>query len=505
MGKWLYIITAVIAISILFSLPNHNAFGAVVAWDKSSYRICDIGIITFNGQEENTDPNLIQIFFIQVTSVSDPTGVEVLMIETGSDTAVFTGEVQLCGDLNVSEGDFVYANYGNVGDAARIESSTTITPITVSTDRTLYSEGDTITISGDVGTILENLPPVSITVIHPNGDVVAMAQPYPFLDGNYFTTITAGGTMNVDGTYTINALYGTTSRTASTTFYFVGTTITPPTSPNTVFIPSGSGVPGCERTNECFIPAEITVNVGDTIKWENKDSAAHTVTSGILPDGPDGIFDSNMFLSGTTFSWTAKAAGEYPYFDMLHPWMVGTVIVKGTSGGIVDTVPPLLLIPSDMTIDAIDSSGARVDYSVKAIDDNDGVLRPNCSSSSGSLFFIGETTVTCSATDNSGNSARKSFLITVNPPDVLIPSWIKDVAGFWCDDEIDDVSFIEAIQYLIDNDVIIVPTTASSGSGVQEIPNWVKSNACWWSQGLISNSDFASGLQYLIGEGIIRV
>jgi len=279
-----------------------------------------------------------------------------------------------------------------------------------------------------------------------------------------------------------------------------------PTSPNTVFIPSGSSVPGCELTNECFIPAVITVNVGDTVKWENKDSAAHTVTSGTAADGPDGNFDSNMFLSGQTFSHTFRTAGEYPYFDMLHPWQAGIVIVKGTpSGGIVDTVPPLLLTPSDMTIDATDSSGARVDYSVKAIDDNDGILRPNCSPSPGSLFPIGKTTVTCSATDYSGNSDRKSFLITVNPPDVLIPSWIKDVAGFWCGDEIDNASFIEAIQYLINNDVILVPATASSGTGVQEIPNWVKSNACWWSQGLITNSDFASGLQYLIGQGIIRV
>ncbi len=196
----------------------------------------------------------------------------------------------------------------------------------------------------------------------------------------------------------------------------------------TVSLPVGSSVPGCEKTNECYIPATITVGVGETVTWINDDTAAHTVTSGYAGDGPDGKFDSGMFLSGATFSWTAKAAGEYPYFCIVHPWMTGTVIVKETpSSGIVDTV------------------------------------------------------------------------------DVVIPSWIKDVAGFWCEDEIDDASFIEAIQYLINNDVIIDPTTTSSGSGVQEIPNWVKSNACWWSQGLISNSDFASGLQYLIGQGIIRV
>ncbi len=86
-----------------------------------------------------------------------------------------------------------------------------------------------------------------------------------------------------------------------------------------------------------------------------------------------------------------------------------------------------------------------------------------------------------------------------------IPTWIKNNAKWWSEGKIGDASFIEAIQYLINNDVIIVPTTASSGSGAQEIPNWVKSNSCWWSQGLITNGDCASGLQYLVGQGIIRV
>jgi len=68
-------------------------------------------------------------------------------------------------------------------------------------------------------------------------------------------------------------------------------------------------------------------------------------------------------------------------------------------------------------------------------------------------------------------------------PDVIIPDWIRDIAGFWCNDKIDDATFLGAVQYLIDEDVIVVSTTASSGSGSQEIPNWIKSNACWWSQG----------------------
>jgi plastocyanin len=96
----------------------------------------------------------------------------------------------------------------------------------------------------------------------------------------------------------------------------------------TISIPSGSSVPGCDETNECFIPAEVTVKVGDTVTWSNDDSAAHTVTSGTPTDGPDGTFDSSLFMAGTTFSYTFDTAGEYNYFCMVHPWMTGKVQVN---------------------------------------------------------------------------------------------------------------------------------------------------------------------------------
>jgi len=387
--------------------------------------------------------------------------------------------------------------------------------ITVSTDRTLYNEGDTIRISGKVSDILENTV-VSLSVYSPQGLRVAIDQPHVSYSRSYSTELIAGGLMQDEGTYTVKVLYGSESTSDSTTFYFVGTTTTPPTlpptSPNTVFIPAGSAVPGCERTNECFIPAEIIVNVGDTVKWENKDSAAHTVTSGYAGDGPDGNFDSNMLMSGQTFYHTFRTSGEYPYFDMLHPWQAGVVIVESaptptpTPTPIFDITPPKILKPSDITIDATDSTGARVTYDVLAIDDVDQIIDPSCRPYSGSLFPIGDTTVTCSATDSAGNSARQvSFIVTVNAPGLLIPDWIKEVAAFWCDDKIDDSSFIEGIQYLIDNDIIIVSATSSGAGGSQTIPSWVKNNACWWSMNLISDEDFAGGLEYLIGQGIIRV
>src|SRR3989337_3429532 len=96
----------------------------------------------------------------------------------------------------------------------------------------------------------------------------------------------------------------------------------------TISVPSGSSTPGCEEVNECYIPAEVTVNVGDTVTWSNDDSAAHTVTSGTPTGGPDGTFDSSLFMADATCSHTFDNAGEYNYFCMVHPWMTGKIQVN---------------------------------------------------------------------------------------------------------------------------------------------------------------------------------
>jgi plastocyanin len=95
-----------------------------------------------------------------------------------------------------------------------------------------------------------------------------------------------------------------------------------------ISLPEGSGVPGCDATNECYIPYHVTVSAGEEITWSNDDSAAHTVTSGTPSEGPDGLFDSSLFMAGGTYSVTLDDAGEYPYFCMVHPWMTGIITVN---------------------------------------------------------------------------------------------------------------------------------------------------------------------------------
>ncbi len=69
-----------------------------------------------------------------------------------------------------------------------------------------------------------------------------------------------------------------------------------------VSLPSGTSVPGCEETNACYVPATVSINVGDTVSWSNDDTAAHTVTGGSATAGPSGAFDSSLLIAGGTLN-----------------------------------------------------------------------------------------------------------------------------------------------------------------------------------------------------------
>jgi hypothetical protein len=71
----------------------------------------------------------------------------------------------------------------------------------------------------------------------------------------------------------------------------------------------------------------VEILTGDTVVWKNADTAAHTVTSGNAEDGPNDIFDSGMFGPGKSFPQEFSDTGHYSYYCLLHPWMVGAIIV----------------------------------------------------------------------------------------------------------------------------------------------------------------------------------
>jgi hypothetical protein len=94
----------------------------------------------------------------------------------------------------------------------------------------------------------------------------------------------------------------------------------------------------------------------------------------------------------------------------------------------------------------------------------------------------------------------------VDISETSIPAWIKNNAGWWATDQIDDSSFLKGIQYLIKEGIIIIPPTeATESTGSQEVPAWIKNNAGWWATDQISDLSFLQGIQYLVQNGIIVV
>ncbi|MEX0862977.1 peptidase [Nitrosopumilus sp.] len=93
----------------------------------------------------------------------------------------------------------------------------------------------------------------------------------------------------------------------------------------------------------------------------------------------------------------------------------------------------------------------------------------------------------------------------INEDEILIPSWIKNNAGWWSDGFIDDNSFVQGIEYMIKNKIITIPQTQQKSTESTEIPTWIKNNAGWWSDGSIDDNSFVQGLEFLIQNGIIRI
>src|SRR5262249_50891722 len=74
-----------------------------------------------------------------------------------------------------------------------------------------------------------------------------------------------------------------------------------------------------------FNPAQVTVNVGDTVTWANTGRVLHTVTAN------NGAFNSGAMAPGGSWSFDFTTPGLYSYFCGIHPWMHGSVSVGGSA------------------------------------------------------------------------------------------------------------------------------------------------------------------------------
>jgi plastocyanin len=72
-----------------------------------------------------------------------------------------------------------------------------------------------------------------------------------------------------------------------------------------------------------FTPASARLRQGDSVNWTNNDIVTHTATS----NAPFSLWNSGVLAVGGEFSFQFIAAGKYPYFCTIHPFMTGSVSV----------------------------------------------------------------------------------------------------------------------------------------------------------------------------------
>ena len=96
-----------------------------------------------------------------------------------------------------------------------------------------------------------------------------------------------------------------------------------------------------------------------------------------------------------------------------------------------------------------------------------------------------------------------------------IPDWVKNVAGWWANNDISEKEFLAGIEYLINNNIISIPfmpcgavaaiATSDPTLEAKLIPDWVKNVAGWWATDQIEDADFLNGIEHLIKKDILGI
>jgi large repetitive protein len=166
-------------------------------------------------------------------------------------------------------------------------------------------------------------------------------------------------------------------------------------------------------------PPALSLPSSETVEATGPSGAVVTYSASAndLVDGAEPVICAPS--SGSTFPFGATVV-QCSASDSSENTATGSFTVT-----VVDTTPPLLTLPSNVTVPATGPAGALVDYTASATDTVDGFVPAICLPSTATIFPLGTTTVNCMATDAHGNTATGSFTVTVvdsTPPAVSVPA-----------------------------------------------------------------------------------
>lgn len=211
-------------------------------------------------------------------------------------------------------------------------------------------------------------------------------------------TYTASATDDVDG-----AITPTCTPASGNTFPVGATTVNCTATDGAGNAASGSFTVTVQDTT----PPAITVPGNLTAEATGPTGATVTFTATATDAVSGAITPSCDHISGSVFALGVMTV-QCSAADQANNTASGSFTVT-----VVDTTPPTVTVPPDMTVSTSDPTGTNVSYSASATDLVDGTLTPVCTPASGSLFGRGATEVRCSATDSRGNTGSAAFTVTV--------------------------------------------------------------------------------------------
>jgi Tol biopolymer transport system component len=175
-------------------------------------------------------------------------------------------------------------------------------------------------------------------------------------------------------------------------------------------------------------------SAGPSISADGRFVAFHSSAGNLSPGGGFGTSDIIVYDVARNVTKPLTLGQDFDEDDSVFPSLTadgGQVAFESRNNDLVandtngvsdvfradvtwgDDVPPALSLPAYPPVPADRPDGAVVTYTVTATDADDPTPTVNCSPASGSVFPIGDTTVTCTATDASGNVATGSFSVHV--------------------------------------------------------------------------------------------
>ena len=361
--------------------------------------------------------------------------------------------------------------------------------------------------------------PLAVTCLPVSGSIF----PFGTTTVNCSATDSNGNTAN--GSFTVSVV-DTTPPTLTLPADITVTALNPSGAPVSFTASASDAIDGplaitCLPTSGSLFPiGQTTVNCSATDTHGNTANGSFhvTVTSDTTPPIltlPSDITVSALDAFGATVNFIASAndAGDGPVAVTCVPasgslFPIGTTTVNcsatdsygNTANGnfhvtvTADTTPPVLTLPANMTVEAVNASGAPVNFAVSANDAVDGSVAVACLPASGSTFPFGTTTVNCSATDSHENTANGSFTVTVvdtTPPALTLPSNITVTA---VNASGAPVSFVVVANDLVDGPVSV--TCSSAPGSIFPIGQTTVNCSATDLHGNTANGSFIVSVQY---------